>query len=454
MNTNGTLLDVINRHIREGRGDRPAVIDSRGTTTYAELARAVEERARELLTAGVKAGTPVCIVMTSRVDSIVEFAAANAANAAILVLQERMAAGERTAALADFDAAMVIGPKGIERLRPATRLGEDPTFAMTSSGTTGRPKVISREWSGTLHNSAVFAQTFGINPDDIVLTTSPLGHSYAIEAGTLAVFSAGACQLVPEAPLSPAQARVLIQQHRPTILQTVPIILDWWGRSGIPLTTAWRKCVSAGDTLPAQAVERWRAEGVPVYNHYGNSELGQLTLDPEGGSLTGAVGHALPEVQLRAGNGAPGPVAVRFPGLSPVRFEAGRAVPLADTHGWVTTGDLGVLERGELRLTGRSDLVINIGGNKVSPVEVEEVIRSLPGVHDCAVVGRSGPDGRSQVWAFVEAGSDTFDAASLRRQAGALLTSFKVPAVIRRVDALPRTGSGKLRRSLLIENES
>ncbi|WP_207390381.1 class I adenylate-forming enzyme family protein [Rhodococcus sp. ABRD24] len=454
MKTNNTLLDVLTRHVREGRGDRPAVIDSRGTTTYAELARAVEERARGFRADGVKPGTPIGIVMTSRVESIVEFAAANAVHAAILVLQERMAAGERTAALADFDAAMLIGPDGVERLKPATRSCDDPTFAMTSSGTTGRPKVIAREWYGTLQNSEIFAQTFGIEAGDIVLTTSPLGHSYAIEAGTLAVFSAGACQLIPEGPLSPAQARVLIQQHRPSILQTVPIVLDWWGRGGIARAAAWRKCVSAGDTLPAPAAAWWRAEGVPVFDHYGNSELGQLTLDPEGGSLTGVVGQPLPEVQLRAGDGGPGPVVARFPGLFPVRFEAGQAVPLADAEGWVTTGDLGVLERGGLRLTGRSDMVINIGGNKVSPVEVEEVIRSLPGVQDCAVVGRPGPDGKSQVWAFVEAGVDNFDGAALRRRAGDLLTSFKVPAVIRRVDALPRTGSGKLRRSLLIEDES
>ncbi|MBH0780860.1 class I adenylate-forming enzyme family protein [Nocardia bovistercoris] len=454
MSAEDVLLDVLTFHIRRGRGERAAVLDQDGTTTYAELARSVEQRVRELRTAGVRAGTPVGVVMTARVRSIVDFAAANAIGAAVLVLQERMVAGERTAALSDFGAARVIGPDGIDGPRSRDRRHDESTFAVTSSGTTGRPKVISRAWAGTLRNSADFARTFGIDVDDIVLTTSPLGHSYAIEAGTFAVFRAGACQMVPEGPLSPARARTLIERHRPTILQTVPIVLDWWGRGGVARATPWRRCVSAGEALPAPAAARWRAEEVPVFDHYGNSELGQLTLDPDGGSLTAGVGRALPDVQLRAGEGSPAPVSARVTGLAPVRFEAGAPVPLADADGWVTTGDLGVIERDGLRLTGRGDMVINIGGNKVSPIEVEEVMRSLPGVEDCAVVGRHGPDGRRQVWAFVEADDVAFDAAALRRRAGEVLTSFKVPAVIRRVDALPRTGSGKLRRGLLIEDES
>lgn len=83
---------------------------------------------------------------------------------------------------------------------------------------------------------------------------------------------------------------------------------------------------------------------------------------------------------------------------------------------------------------------------------METVLRALPGVNDCAVVGRPGPSGESQVWAFVEARADEFDAAALRRRAGELLMTVKVPSVIRRVDQLPRTGSGKIRRGLLIED--
>lgn len=83
---------------------------------------------------------------------------------------------------------------------------------------------------------------------------------------------------------------------------------------------------------------------------------------------------------------------------------------------------------------------------------METVLRALPGVDDCAVVGRPGPSGETQVWAFVEAGADEFDAAALRRRAGELLMTVKVPSVIRRVDRLPRTGSGKIRRGLLIED--
>ncbi|WP_312018562.1 class I adenylate-forming enzyme family protein [Streptomyces sp. I05A-00742] len=447
-----TLVDVLAGHRRAGRGDRPALVDRRRSVTYAALEREVTLRAQALGDMGIGPGVRTGVVLTSLLDSVVDFAAATSLDAAVLVLQERAADAERAAALADFGAELLLDGGRATRLRRAGGSDGEPAFAVTSSGTGGRPKVISREWPGTLRNSAVFAREFGLDADDVVLTTSPLGHSYAIEAGTLAVLSAGACQLVPPGPLTPARAAALVALHRPTVLQSVPLVLDWWGRGGVPRACSWDRCVSAGEALPARAVAPWHDAGVAVHDHYGNSELGQLTLTPAGGG--GGVGHPLPGVGLRAGRDEPGPVVARFPGLSPARMEAGRAVPLADAGGWVVTGDLGVLGDDGLRLTGRADLIVNVGGNKVSPDEVEAVLRGLPGVDDCAVVGRPGPSGETQVWAFVEAGADGFDAAALRRRAAELLTAVKVPAVIRRVDALPRTGSGKIRRGLLMDNST
>ncbi|MFI0737498.1 class I adenylate-forming enzyme family protein [Streptomyces sp. NPDC021100] len=446
-----TPLDVLAGHRRAGRGDRPALADRRRSVTYAELEREVGARMRELREAGVGAGVPVGVVLTCLLESVADFAAALSLGAAVLVLQERAGGAERAAALDDFAAELLVAERGVARLRPAGRGTDAPAFAVTSSGTGGRPKVISREWPGTFRNSSVFAAESGLDADDVVLTTSPLGHSYAIEAGTLAVLAAGACQVVPSGPLTPARAAALAGRHRPTVLQTVPLVLDWWGRGGVPRAGHWKRCVSAGEALPAAAAGPWHDAGVPVLDHYGNSELGQLTLGPAGG---GGVGRPLPGVGLRAGTGGPGPVTARFHGLSPVRVRQGRATPLADADGWVATGDLGVLDAGGgLRLTGRADALINVAGNKVSPTEVEAVLRGLPGVGDCAVVGRPGPAGGTQVWAFVEADARDFDAAALRRRAGELLTPVKVPAVIRRVDALPRTPTGKIRRGPLLTDD-
>ncbi|WP_223772203.1 class I adenylate-forming enzyme family protein [Streptomyces huiliensis] len=447
-----TPLDVLAGHRRAGRGDRPALADRRRSVTYAELEREVVDTARELESAGVGPGVPTAVVLTCLLESVAEFAAALSLGAAVLVLQERAGGAERAAALDDFGAELLVVDGRVTRLRPAGRDVRGQAFAVASSGTGGRPKVISREWPGTFRNSAVFAGEVGLDADDVVLTTSPLGHSYAIEAGTLAVLAAGACQVVPSGPLTPARAAALAGRHRPTLLQTVPLVLDWWGRGGVPNAGRWKRCVSAGEALPAAAAGPWHDAGVPVLDHYGNSELGQLTLGPAGGV---GVGRPLPGVGLRAGTDGPEPVRARFPGLSPVRMRAGRAVPLADADGWVATGDLGVLGADSgLRLAGRADALINVAGNKVSPAEVEAVLRGLPGVGDCAVVGRPGPGGGgTQVWAFVEADARDFDAAALRRRAGELLTPVKVPAVIRRVDALPRTPSGKIRRGPLLTDD-
>lgn len=389
-----TLVDVLAGHRRAGRGDRLALVDQRRSVTYAELERDVTVRVRELRSTGVGPGTRTGITLTSSLDSVVDFAAATSLHAAVLVLQERAGEAERSAALTDFGAELGIDAMGVTRLRPPRRGRGDPAFAVTSSGTSGRPKVISREWSGTLHNSATFARGLGIDADDVVLTTSPLGHSYAIEAGTLAALSAGACQVIPSGPLTPARAAALAERHRPTVLQSVPLILDWWGRGGVPHAGSWQRCVSAGEALPAQAVTAWHDAGITVYDHYGNSELGQLTLHPAGGG--GSVGHPLPGVKLKAGGDEPGPVVACFPGLSPVRMEEGHPVPLADDEGWVATGDLGVLDDGGLRLTGRSDLIINIGGNKVSPSKWRPSCAPCPGSTTAPWWGGRGPPARAR----------------------------------------------------------
>lgn len=448
MTVGETLLDVLAAHRRAGAGDRPALVDQHGHLTYSGLAREVSACARELAGAGLGVGSRIAVVLSGTLDSVVRFAAATALDAAVLVLQQRITTTERSAALGDFGAEVLLDTDGLIELSPPARTpSSEPAFALTSSGTMGKPRVISREWAGTLRKSRVFAERFGLDGDDVVLTTSPLGHSYAIEAGTLAVLSAGACQLIPPGPLTPAQAAGFARRHRPTVLQTVPVVLDWYGRTGVRELPGWRRCVSAGDVLLADAAGRWQRAGIPVADHYGTSEFGPLTLAPVGGA--GDVGAALPRVGLRAGRDRPEPVSARVPGLTPQRLENAHPVPITDDGGWVRTGDVGVLNGDVLRLTGRSDSMINVAGNKVDPVEVERVLRGLSGVSDCAVVGRPGPTGAEQVWAFVEAPADGFDAAVLRRDAARLLSGSKVPAVIRRVDELPRTGSGKVQRGLL-----
>jgi acyl-coenzyme A synthetase/AMP-(fatty) acid ligase len=449
----GTLLQVLAEHRRSGAGDRPAIVDSNGQLTYAELERAVSARARELVAAGLGSESRVAVVMSGSIRSIVEFAAVTAVQADVLVLQQRTGEQERAMALADFRADILLTDGGQTELRPtgggSAKPHGEPAFAVTSSGTVGRPRVISRSWAATFDNSRTFAAAFALGADDRVLTTSPLGHSYAIEAGTLAVLAAGACQLIPSGPPTPAQAAGWTERHGCTVLQTVPLLLGWYGRSGLPKSTGLDRCVSAGDVLTAEAATMWQDAGIAVADHYGNSELGQLTLAPVGGR--GSVGMPLPGVELMIGSREQeGPISARYPGVLPVRLEEGIPVALADGDGWVHTGDLGVLDDAGLRLTGRSNLIINVAGNKVNPADVERALREIRGVSDCAVVGRVGPDGGQQVWAFVEAAAEEFDASRIRRDVSQLLNGSQVPAVIRRVEVLPRTGSGKVRRGLLM----
>nr|CAD62194.1 Ata18 protein [Saccharothrix mutabilis subsp. capreolus] len=457
----GLVIEVLRARVRAGDGDRPALFDETASLTYRELASAVERRARELRADGVAEGSRLAVVARNDIPSVVVFAAANALGAAVLMLHERMSDAERRAAVSGFGADLVADPAdGSGAPRPVEPgagvdavLRDGPALALTTSGTQGRPKIVQRRWAGSMANSHAYALALGLTPADRVITTSPLNHSYGLEAGVLAAFAVGAGHVIPPVPTAPARLTALVERAGCTVLQTVPALYRWYGQSGVPRLRDWKRCVSAGDALPAETADQWAREGAPLWNHYGATEIGQITAGPA--DPPGAVGEPVPGVAVRAESaGAAAPLLVRCPGPDPVQVIDGRAVPLTDTDGWVPMGDLGhVDDGGRVHLSGRRGSLVNIAGNKVDPAEVERAARPHPGVRDCAVVGVPGTDGVTRLYAFVEVqpGPTAFDPAALRRRLRRELGPAKVPAVIRPVAELPRTGTGKIRRWLLTE---
>lgn len=452
------LLEVLRSQLRE-HGERTALIDEGGSVTYRELVRAVEDRRHQLDRFGITDRSRVGLVAGNDITSVITFAAANALGAAVLLLHERMRPGERDSALSHFGATAVLDQAG-ERHASAPQsadLPHGPALALATSGTSGRPKVVQREWAGSMANSHAHALALGLNPVDGVLTTSPLNHSYAIEGGVLAALAVGASHVIPPVPTAPVRLRELADRGSSTVLQSVPALLRWYGQDGIPRARTWKSCVSAGDRLPAEVAEQWARADAPLWNHYGASEIGQISIGPA--ESTGSVGLPVEGVALRTPGStrdAAGTVEVRCSGLTPRLLSAGRAEPLADGHGWVEMDDVGLVDAlGRLQLTGRRGRLINVAGNKVDPAEVEQVIRRYPGIADCAVVGRQGPDDDAQVCAFVELSAEGsaagFDTSALRREVRGQLSASKVPAVVHVVDELPRTGTGKVRKGLLGE---
>jgi acyl-CoA synthetase (AMP-forming)/AMP-acid ligase II len=362
------------------------------------------------------------------------------------------------------------GPKlaepGIGR-RPSELAALRPAVLLASSGTTGAPKGIPlSEWQ-LLDAARRVARHHGFGPAERGYTPLPLFHVNAQVMGLLATVVSGA-SLVLDRRFEPTEYWARVAHWRPTWLNAVPAVLAGLLEQPAPADVAGiRFARSASAPLPASVLDGFAAHtGVSVLETYGMTEAaGQITANPIDASRRRAGSVGLPVgvglTVLDAQPGEEGMVALRgrqivhsYLDLSADGPE--RIRPARDADGWLRTGDLGSRDAdGFVRLAGRSDDVINRGGEKIHPKEVEDVLLADPRVRSAAVVG--APHGRlGQVAvAFVTArpGSDT---AELRTALNLLcerqLTRYKRPTLIEITGDLPRGPTGKiLRRALRAE---
>jgi acyl-CoA synthetase (AMP-forming)/AMP-acid ligase II len=225
---------------------------------------------------------------------------------------------------------------------------------------------------------------------------------------------------------------------------------------------------SASAPLPVAIRHRIEAlAGVPLVESYGMTEAAsQITATPlDGTAPAGSCGRPVgAEVQVRDSNGQPvppdttGEIWIRGPGVIDA-YDSGRAAERFDADGWLDTRDRGHFdEDGFLFLAGRSDDLINRGGEMVYPREIEEVLIADPNVRDAVVVGRPDPILGQVPVAYVILGRAPATAESLHELVDALsarsaaeLSWYKVPAAIHVVEDLPRDATGKIRRRALAE---
>ncbi|MFG1674416.1 class I adenylate-forming enzyme family protein [Micromonospora sp. NPDC049282] len=441
-----TLAEVARR-----QPGRPAVVTADEVLTYAELVRRAERLASRL--AGRPAVRARC---AARVAEAVT--AATMADVPLLVGDPRAGEAERARAAALFGADRDLPLDG-EAIRATDRrepdLGSPPGrpagLGLSTSGSEGWPKCVERPWAAVTANARAFARALELAEGEAVACTTPPHHSYALCGGIVTTLTAGGTYVALDRQPGPRTVAAALDRHRPAVLLSVPLLYRWFS-AGLDTRQRPRRCVSAGAPLPPEDRQRWIATvGWPLGEHYGTSEHGMLTLDTE--SVPGSVGRPLDGVTLGV-DPAPGPgdVVVRCAGPA-TRVHTGEPsvnATVAASDGPTATGDIGRLDPdGRLYLLGRRGGTLNVAGNKVSTVEVEEALRLFPAVRECAVVGAPGAAGDQEVVAFVETGS-ALDHRSLVSFLRERLAPHKVPARIVTVDRLPRSPNGKLLRAELL----
>lgn len=343
---------------------------------------------------------------------------------------------------------------------------EDAWLLLQSSGTTGGPKIVRRNGPSLDAVARNVANAVGLRPDDRVVAAVPLSHSYGIENSLLAPLVAGAGMLhhVVDAD-QPGRGfdPTLAVTSGATVLPGVPAMFEMIDRMGAGRGRL-RLAYSAGAPLPIELAERLeQRDGLRLGQLYGSTEIGSVTF----GHAPDSVGQPMQNVDvliLDSENpdpaqplpaGTVGHVAVRAPSmfagyLGPESLTADNVI-----DGYFLTGDLGQLDdQRRLQITGRLKLLIDIGGVKVNPIEVEHVIGSHPQIAECVVVPDPVSTTINRVKAVITATNGHIDQAALRRFLRERLAAHKVPRSFEVRAELPKSPTGKILRRKLQLRES
>ncbi|MEU6477691.1 AMP-binding protein [Streptomyces sp. NPDC047017] len=334
---------------------------------------------------------------------------------------------------------------------------DDVALIAFTSGTTGRPKGCAHFHRDVLAIADTFSRhVLRPRADDVFTGSPPLGFTFGL--GGLVVFPlrAGASALLLE-QAHPRQLLAAIAEHRVSVLFTAPTayraMLDALDAHDV---SSLRRCVSAGENLPAATWHAWHARtGVRIVNGIGATELLHIFVSAADDAVRpGTTGLPVPGWSARVQDADGRPVPDGEPGLLAVQGPVGcrylddprQRVYVRD--GWNVTGDTYVRDGdGYFRYVARADDMIISAGYNIAGPEVEDALLRHPDVAEAAVVGR--PDAaRGQVvvaYAVLREGAAR-DAEALRAFVKAELVPYKCPREIVFLDALPRTATGKLQR--------
>ncbi len=329
-------------------------------------------------------------------------------------------------------------------------------YVIFTSGTSGRAMAVSHAHRAILARQNMHQHWEGIAPSDRLLHAGALNWTYTLGTGLLDPWTVGATALIPAAGTPATALPALLQRSRASIVAAAPGVYRQLLRAEIPPLPQLRHGLSAGETLLPALRDQWRARtGTDLHEALGMTEISTyLSGSPARPALEGSAGYVQPgrHVAVLGDDNTPLPrgeigelaVSTADPGL--MRGYIGHPSPQGR---WFRTGDIARMdEDGAVTHLGRKDDLLNAGGFRVSPTEVEAAFQDIPGLQTCAAVQIEAVPGTTIIALFYEA-SCAIDEPLLRQCAEKTLARWKQPRHYQRLDALPRTGTGKLIRKAL-----
>ena len=338
--------------------------------------------------------------------------------------------------------------------RPQEWPGEHPVACVVSSGSTGRPKIAVKTQQGITGVASSMAAACSIGPGHRLLATVPHHHGHGLANNLVLPLLNGATLVLLE-HFEPSAAAEQIERHSIDYLIASPAIFGLLAGSHIKGSAlgSLRVCLCGGAPLAQAILRDWKRRcGAPIRQAYGSSEAGMIAVQSEDSEDPACVGRPIPgnEVRILSGeseqaDGQMGEIAVRGPGVVTRYLGETPASATRFWNGFLRTGDLGWVDpSGRLYLAGRMRPWINSGGIKIDPMEVQQVLRRLPGVRNCTVEPEAGPGGTDIVAASIVAACDhTLTRAGVIRHCRKHLAEFKIPRVVRFVAAEATDLTGK-----------
>jgi acyl-CoA synthetase (AMP-forming)/AMP-acid ligase II len=471
----------------------PFLIDGDGgrTWAFAELDAVTDTVAAGLLTAGVRAGDCVGVILPNGPEIVMLYLASLKIGAVFSPVNPAFTADEIAFILADSDPRLVVtttelatklapgasGP-GVMRVDaeasawfratstgPAVRFpGADAAaLILYTSGSTGRPKGAVLTHDNLLTNAREIATWLALARDDRVLCVMPLFHANALVIGVTTPLWCGGSSVVCRR-FSASAFWSTVERHRPTAFGSVATILSMVLARGGPPPPADRHrlrfalCGSA--PVPVELIHRFQERtGVPVIEGYGLTECTcRATFNPVASPRPGSVGLPIGnELRIAGDDGAErapgevGEILLRGGNVMAGYLRAPEATRHALRGGWLHTGDLGRrTEDGFVYVVGRqSDMIIR-GGENIYPREIEDVLYALPGLEEAAVIGV--PDalyGEVVVACVAQDPARRLTPERILAHCREHLAPFKIPTSVHLLDRLPRNATGKFDKGAL-----
>ncbi len=339
----------------------------------------------------------------------------------------------------------------------------DVSMVLHTSGTTSRPKIVPLSQANLCASAQHIARTLGFTPGDRGLNIMPLFHIHGLIAGVLTPLSAGSMVFCTSG-FNALKFFAWMDEARPTWYTAVPtmhqaILTRAPKNADVIARHPLRFIRSSSSSMPPQVIHELEAVfGAPLIESYGMTEAThQMASNPLPPAVRkpGSVGVAAgPEVAVMAEDGtllprgATGEIVIRGPNVTAGYENNPKANAEAYTNGWFRTGDQGVMdEDGYLTITGRLKEIINRGGEKVSPREVDEILMDHPAVAQVVCFGMPHPKlGEEVAAAVVLREGQAATERELQAFVGGRAAEFKVPKKILILDEIPKGATGKLQR--------